>query len=1379
MSNQMIRQIQRQPHPPFRHHIPVLSCAVLFCVLFFAAAVQLPAQTPSRNTEKPHQTQANVYRIQCSNITELEKQLRSQFSSEISFSLNIKAETTAGNYRLAVTADESTQQNVLAVLRQNNAVFLPKNSLTVPVSDNALIAAPQVPVSPQNNAYPNIQTGFVPPQGIANGQRSIQPAYIPPSANPSANVPAQNPIRPAVPEVSADEVRDSFSPSRVSTAKIEQTLKSLLGTKLNEVAPNKYLLEVKEKDSSRKKHCSIDVDRENSRFIITGEKSLCDQVGKLLTAVDSPQLTNGWERQFISTSNVKPDTVARILQISNNKRQSTVPSALQNPTLQNPAALNSLQQNFTQHNLTPQNLTQQNFTQQNSVQQNSVQPQFSQPQFAQPVLQPSEEPAKIEFRQPYEPAQEQPLLKQSLPKQGVSMNGAAIPRPNPGIQLVGYEFQGELPAAGGGFDASMSGADIDPQMSGQMNPNGNTSGMEVVSDFRYQILPDLDVLIIDATGAEVARFKDMIEQIQELSKIADPKIEVSYLKNVNCVSLNWVIRQIFVDAGYFRTKQGMVTIIPLINPNGMLVIGWGHAFDSMKDLLETLDKPVAAENSIIQVIRLQHASAQSVMTVLRGAFPRPPVQNSGFAPRVEFFADSRTNSIIVQAAPNDLKEVQRIIAEIDVPNTAPKLLVQQFKLKHTLAADLSQVLNSAIRPGISGTPDKKLPSLQLLIEDEKGKRMLESGIMSDVSVSGNPHTNSLIVSAPEKAMPLIEQLIHLLDVPASEAEIKVFQILYGEANSLVQTLRSLIPTQIEGATGPQLPGSKSDETIIPIRFAVDTRTNSILAAGSEGDLKIVEALLYSMDREDQQKRKETVYMLRSMLAKDVAVAVNEYIESKRKIRAASPGVISAYQQIESEVIVIPENVNNALLISATPKYYDEIMELIKQMDQAPPQVLIQVLIGEVTLGNQNEFGAEFGIQDSLLFDRNTFNTITQATRKITQTNGGVTTVIEEPYILNGTATPGWLFNENPSSSLTNGYNSTAAQSAGNVGSQLLTNFATGRVGAETGFGGMVFSANSDAVSIMIRALQETNKLEVLSRPQIMAMNNQQALVHVGQKYPRVKGTTTNSYQSETKIEDEDVGLMLMVMPTISPEGNIVMQVTAQKSKISADSTVVGFSNNQPVRSPAIDVINAQTMISASDKETVVLGGLISKETQHLHRKVPLLGDIPILGKLFSYEYNKCRRSELLVILTPRIVRDKNDFEEVKQVEAARMNWCLRGVAELHGDIGTYSTVSEEPYIGNATVIMPEIVETDSLVPLEEFQRKYNKDKGPVFEVQGPYLQPVDKQTVKQGTEYPAPKLAPTQIQDNKTDNKNEKNSGQIAKPKMPIPSLPTNTVDKK
>ncbi|MCL2744348.1 MAG: hypothetical protein FWE67_10905, partial [Planctomycetaceae bacterium] len=592
MSNQMIRQIQRQLYSPFRC-MPELLCVVMF-ILLCVFAVQLSAQVSSQNavqeysnTQKQLQTHAVVYRIQCRDIGELEKQLRSQFSSDISFSLNITAEPAAACFRLAMTANESTQQNILAALRQNGVVFLPKNSNTVPISGNV----PQQYVQQHaQQQYPNKQTGFVPPQLPANEPRAVQPAYTPPT-NPSANAaPVQNPIRPAIPEVAVNEVRDSFSPSRVPVAKVEMTLKSLLGARLNEVAPSKYLLEVKEKKSNRRKNCTIDVDRENNRFVIAGEKTLCDQIVRLFAALDTPISAAGMERQFISTANINPDTVAGILDASKKQRK---PLFAEPATIPHPAVASAVASSPA-ISAPPVN-----------VKPNENLPK---PQFTQPVPPPSEEPPKIEFRQQTQPRP-----------------SASVPRPNPGIQLVGYEFQGDLPA-GGGFDAGMGGAMLDPQMTGQqMYPQGNQPGMEVVSDFRYQILSDLDVLIIDATGAEVARFRDMIEQIQELSKIADPKIEIYYLKHVNCVSLNFVVFQLFTTGGYFRTKQGMVTIIPLINPNGILVVGWGHAFDSMKDLLETLDKPVAAENSMMQIIRLQHASAQYVMTVLRGAFPRPPL----------------------------------------------------------------------------------------------------------------------------------------------------------------------------------------------------------------------------------------------------------------------------------------------------------------------------------------------------------------------------------------------------------------------------------------------------------------------------------------------------------------------------------------------------------------------------------------------------------------------------------------------------------------------------------------------------------------------------------------------------------------------------------
>jgi type II secretion system protein D len=647
-----------------------------------------------------------------------------------------------------------------------------------------------------------------------------------------------------------------------------------------------------------------------------------------------------------------------------------------------------------------------------------------------------------------------------------------------------------------------------------------------------------------------------------------------------------------------------------------------------------------------------------------------------------------------------MKDIERIIAEMDVPGAGPKLQVKPFKLKHTLAPDLAQVLNNAIASGTAGTTDKKLPALELLVQDEKGKRLIESGIMADVRISVDARNNTIIVTSPDHCMAFMEELIIMLDSPSATAEVKVFQILYGDANAMVNTLRSLIPTQLEGQVGPQLPGAADEDNLVPIRFAVDTRTNCILAAGASNDLKIIEALLMSLDREDQQTRKQYVYELKSMTAAAVALAINEYIRSKREIQQQTPGVVSPYQQIESEVIVIPEHVSNSLIVSATPRYYDEVINLIREIDKSPPQVVIQVLIGEVTLGDTDEFGAEFGIQDSLLFNRSTFSNITQGTRTITRTENGITTKIEEPVITNGSVVPGWLFNENPSTSLSNGVNTDALNTVGNVGSQLLTNFATGRVGAETGFGGLVFSANSDAISIMLRALRETNRIEILSHPQITAMNNQQALIRVGQVVPRYKGTTTNGYSTSPNVEDENVGLMLMVKPNISPEGNVVMLVAVEKSKLSnVDAVTVGVEGGQEIRSPAIDKIFTMTMISAADNETVVLGGLISKENQELQRKVPLLSDIPILGKLFRYDYNKCRRTELLVILTPRIVRNKNDMEHIKQVETARMNWCLGNVSEIYGDIGTYNTVAREPYTGDAVIEFPEAVDMENLMPV--------------------------------------------------------------------------------
>ena len=109
--------------------------------------------------------------------------------------------------------------------------------------------------------------------------------------------------------------------------------------------------------------------------------------------------------------------------------------------------------------------------------------------------------------------------------------------------------------------------------------------------------------------------------------------------------------------------------------------------------------------------------------------------------------------------------------------------------------------------------------------------------------------------------------------------------------------------------------------------------------------------------------------LKNTPATEVANAINQFLTSQRNLCQIDPNIITNLEILEREIIVVPETVSNSLLISSTPRFYEEIKRIVQKLDAAPPQVVIQALIVEVTLDNTDEFGMELGFQDSLLFDR--------------------------------------------------------------------------------------------------------------------------------------------------------------------------------------------------------------------------------------------------------------------------------------------------------------------------------------------------------------------------------------------------------------------------
>jgi hypothetical protein len=186
----------------------------------------------------------------------------------------------------------------------------------------------------------------------------------------------------------------------------------------------------------------------------------------------------------------------------------------------------------------------------------------------------------------------------------------------------------------------------------------------------------------------------------------------------------------------------------------------------------------------------------------------------------------------------------------------------------------------------------------------------------------------------------------------------------------------------------------------------------------------------------------------------------------------------------------------------------------------------------------------------------------------------------------------------------------------------------------------------------------------------MALNNQPAFVQVGQDIARYQGSTATNTGVTQNVTDVPTGLILSIEPRINDDGVIVMTVDADKSALgTTGGTTLSDGQGGTFTVQPINRTTAQTTISAKSGQTVVIGGLITKEDILTSRGVPYLRDLPWVGPLFNFQATRTHRTELLIILTPYIVSEDDDYEMIKMLETQRMNWCLGDVVSMDGDRG--------------------------------------------------------------------------------------------------------------
>jgi general secretion pathway protein D len=444
----------------------------------------------------------------------------------------------------------------------------------------------------------------------------------------------------------------------------------------------------------------------------------------------------------------------------------------------------------------------------------------------------------------------------------------------------------------------------------------------------------------------------------------------------------------------------------------------------------------------------------------------------------------------------------------------------------------------------------------------------------------NP-TNTLIITDHAGNIKRIMKIIAGVDRPDSD-ELEIIPLKHASASELVRILNSLSTA-----------GAGKNATT-KIKLAADDRTNSILVTGDRASRLKIRTTITFLDTplEDGSGNTHVIYLKYAKAENLVKILTGLKDQGKSKVAKkvkTAPVAVTTGSVISQNAIIQADDETNALIITADPNTVKNLKAVIRQLDIRRAQVLIEAIIAEITTSNDKEIGVGLAVDG---------------------TNSGGTL-------------PAGLSN------------------FAGVG-DLLTAIATGTApttvpaGLSFGIGGE--DSNGLRYGALLRALQTDTNTNILSTPNIVTLDNEEAELIVGQNLPFVTGSftgtgSTNPNNPFQTIERQDVGLTLKVTPQIN-EGDTIKLVLEQET-----SSVIPGTIEQGIATRKRSI---KTSVLVDDGGLLILGGLIQEEVTDTTSKVPLLGDIPLIGFLFRTESTNKTKQNLMVFLRPTILRDHRD-----------------------------------------------------------------------------------------------------------------------------------------
>ena len=452
-----------------------------------------------------------------------------------------------------------------------------------------------------------------------------------------------------------------------------------------------------------------------------------------------------------------------------------------------------------------------------------------------------------------------------------------------------------------------------------------------------------------------------------------------------------------------------------------------------------------------------------------------------------------------------------------------------------------------------------------------------------------PAGNILIISDRASNVNRMMRIIRRID-QVGDQDVEVVPLRDASAAEIVRVLNSLY----QGAGANAEGGS-------PMKVVADERSNSVLISGDQNQRLRVRALVAHLDTPLEQGGDTRVRYLHYANADKIAPKLKEQITGIAAATAAQGGGAAGgvgannpQAAAEKNSLVWADPENNALVITAPPKVMRTIMSIIDKLDIRRPQVQVEAIIADVDISKDSELGVNWAA----------YGKGSNVPAAAFSSPVGGTTIVDDALAI-----------ENPTS----------------ISDALLngTTLGVGRIGT----GAVNFAA-------VLRAIQTDTHTNIISTPSAVTMDDTEAELKVAQEVPFVTGQFTSTGSASNgavnpfqTIQNQEVGTILKVTPTISPEGTaVMMKLSIESSNLAPTST--------STTNPTTNKRTVTTNVLVEDGGVVVLGGLIQENNTKTESRVPLLGSIPIIGLAFKTRTNQVTKSNLMIFLRPKILRDQ-------------------------------------------------------------------------------------------------------------------------------------------